>query len=289
MPFAILDGVKTHYLVKGSGPHLLMMGSRGFNSTIGSWDTNLWQEMQAIDTFARHFTCIAYDRREAGLSGGRVEVLSYELWARQAKLLLEHLGVEKTWVLGPCMGVSVGLRFAAMYPESCTALMLPQPVGGWRWITKMQSLFDQHLVFVQEEGLEGVVTYAKKARKNFQEDGTVGPWGSVLIHDEAFVARFLKQEVEDYLDIVADSRDALYSSTFVCGATPRELQAMDMPAFVWAGDDASHSTSAAHQVRELMPRVRLWDLHPSKHTAANQLEELMRFRRDVDGGVFERK
>ena len=33
MPFATLDGIKTHYVQKGAGPYLLMMAPRAFNST----------------------------------------------------------------------------------------------------------------------------------------------------------------------------------------------------------------------------------------------------------------
>ena len=289
MPFATLDGIKTHYMTTGSGPHLLMMAPRGFNSTIESWRQNKWKEMDVFAALGKHFTCVAYDRREAGQSGGRVELLTYEVMARHGKLLLEHLGVEKAWVIGPCMGVSVGTKFGAMYPEACIGLMLPQPVGGYRWITKMRGLFDTHIAYVSEHGLEGVVEYAQRVRKPFQEDGTGGPWGTVLTHDEAFVKRFLKQDEEAYLDIVADSRDALYGNTFVNGATPEELMALDVPSFVWAGDDPAHSTSAGHQLRELMPNLRFWDLHPSRHTAENQLEQIMKFRQDVDSGAFPAK
>ena len=164
--------------------------------------------------------------------------------------------------------------------------MLPQPVGGYRWISKMRGLFDRHIAFVRENGLAAVPAYAKQERKSFQDDGTAGPWGSVLTHDAAFEARFVKQDIENYLDIVADSRDSLYGSTFVCGAPPEELLAMDIPSFCWAGDDPAHAASAGHQLRELMPKLRMWDLHPSMHTGANQLEQILRFKQDVDSGAF---
>jgi hypothetical protein len=37
MPFATLDGIKTHYVKQGSGPYLLMMAPRAFDSTLESW------------------------------------------------------------------------------------------------------------------------------------------------------------------------------------------------------------------------------------------------------------
>ena len=44
--------------------------------------------MRALDALPEDFTIVAYDRRESGSSGGRVEKLSWALFADQAKGLL---------------------------------------------------------------------------------------------------------------------------------------------------------------------------------------------------------
>ncbi len=150
MPFVTLDGIKTHYVKQGSGPFLLMMAPRGFESTLQSWDHGKWKDMNAIDALSRHFTIVAYDRREAGQSGGRVEVLTWKVFAQHAKLLLEHLDIEKAFVLGVCMGVGVATQFARIYPEACTGLVLAQPVGGHRWQVRTHAFFNRHLEFVCE-------------------------------------------------------------------------------------------------------------------------------------------
>jgi len=282
MPHAILDGIRTHYLVQGSGPHLLMMAPRGFNSTIKSWQAGKWAEMDALNSLARHFTVIAYDRREAGLSGGRVEPLQWTTFARHGKLLLEHLGVEKTWVIGPCMGASVAASFGVSYPEACLGLMLPQPVGGYRWFTRLRGFFDRHIAFVRQSGLQAVRDRANGA--SFQDEPETGPWASVLSHDAEFAARFVRQDVEEYVSIVSATRDAMFPDSFVSGPPGRDLMALDVPTLVWPGDDPSHATSAAHQLRELLPRVRYWDLHVSKQTAQGQFEQILDFRRAVEAG-----
>jgi len=280
MPFATLDGIRTHYFSQGSGPHLLMMAPRGFNSCIASWKVGKWAEMDALNALAKHFTIIAYDRREAGLSGGRVEPLSWQTYAQHGKLLLEHLGVEKAWVIGPCMGASAAAKFGALYPEACIGLMLPQPVGGHRWYTRLRGFFDRHIAFVRTNGLEAVRERSKG--QSFQDDPETGPWGSVLSHDAAFGARYVKQDTGRYLEIVAASRDAMFPDSFVSGATAEELMSIQTPTLVWPGDDPSHATSAAHQMRELLPCVRYWDLHPSQQTAQMQLEQILSFKQAVE-------
>jgi hypothetical protein len=76
------------------------------------------------------------------------------------------------------MGVSVATQFAAVYPETCIGAMLPQPVGGHRWITKVRVNFDRHIAFVRAQGLKAAADEALKKRKNFHEEPEAGPWAS---------------------------------------------------------------------------------------------------------------
>ena len=68
MAFAIINGIRVHYLIQGSGPPLLMFAPGGFRSVISRWTAQggkrEWKEMDALATLSKHFTCIAYDRRE---------------------------------------------------------------------------------------------------------------------------------------------------------------------------------------------------------------------------------
>src|SRR5438034_1192253 len=114
MATATIDGLEVSYVVKGSGPALLMLAPGGFDATMEKWTTaGVWKGMRPLDTLTSDFTLIAYDRRESGASGGRVEKLSWSLFADQAKGLLDHLKINEAYVLGGCMGCSVALAFAA--------------------------------------------------------------------------------------------------------------------------------------------------------------------------------
>jgi pimeloyl-ACP methyl ester carboxylesterase len=280
MLFATLDGIKTHYVTKGTGPHLLMMAPRGFESTLQSWDHGKWKDMNAIEALSKHFTIVAYDRREAGQSGGRVEVLTWKVFAQHAKLLLEHLNIERAFVLGVCMGVGVAAEFARLYSEACVGLILAQPVGGYRWKLRTHAFFNRHIAYTREHGLEAVRARAKG--QNFMRDPEAGPWTSAIANDPAFAERFVKQDVDAYLSILAQSRDALFPDTFVSGPPPEAIMTIDIATSIWPGDDASHSMSGAQQLRELMPRMEFWDLHPSRQTAENMLERIVSFKRVVE-------
>jgi hypothetical protein len=74
----------------------------------------------------------------------------------------------------------------------------------------------------------------------------------------------------------------MFPDTFVSGPAPEELTTIDIAASIWPGDDASHSTSSAQQLRELLPRMEYWDLHPSQQTHENMLERILTFRKIVE-------
>jgi len=54
---------------------------------------------------------------------------SFHLLAAQTKALLDSLGVERTAVVGHSMGGMLATRFALMYPEATTHLVLENPIG----------------------------------------------------------------------------------------------------------------------------------------------------------------
>jgi pimeloyl-ACP methyl ester carboxylesterase len=280
MPFATLDGIKTHYVKQGSGPYLLMMAPRAFDSTLESWKHGKWDDMNAIEALSKHFTVIAYDRRESGQSGGRLELLTWKVFAQHAKLLLEHLEVERAFVLGVCMGVAVATQFASLYPEASIGLILAQPVGGHRWKNRMHAFFNRHIAYARQHGLEAVRARAKGL--NFMRDPETGPWATTITNDSGFAERFVKQDLDAYLRLVTQSRDGMFPDTFVSGPPPEEIMTIDTAASIWPGDDASHSTSGAQQLRELMPRMEYWDLHPDKQTAQMMLERLVAFKDAVE-------
>lgn len=269
MAFADIDGIRTQYEVAGEGPPLLMLAPAGFDSSMSRWRLNgVWKEMQPLDTLRKDFTLIAYDRREAGESGGRIEPLTWDCYARHGIALLDHLKIDRALVIGGCMGVSVALAIGARYPERVRGLLLHWPVGGYRWMIKARSNFDKHLAYLKEHGFAGVAAKAKQSGL-FWNDPEAGPWSAPIKHDAAFAARYLKQDVEAYRALVAQSRDKLFSDVMPSGATGEELLAMNLPAFIMPGDDASHSCSSAHALRELMPNAQLSPLMPPAQNAAS--------------------
>ena len=280
MPFATINGIRIRYVIQGSGPHLLMFAPGGFRSVISRWTAEggkrEWKEMDGLAALSRHFTCIAYDRRESGLSGGRVEPLTWELYVREAKGLLDLAGASEAHVLGSCMGAALALAFAVRHPEACKSLLLHWPVGGYRWMMKGHTFFARHLDFVRANGLQAVVERAREG-ENFWLDPEIGPWGSPAAVYPQFASELAGQDLKTYFETVERSRDALFNDTMPSGASGAELMKIETPSFILPGNDSSHAYSASLALKELMPNAELWELLPERQNGRNTLESILRF------------
>jgi pimeloyl-ACP methyl ester carboxylesterase len=279
MPTATIDGLEVNYVTRGSGPALLMLAPGGFDATMEKWTTaGVWKGMRPLDTLSGAFTVVAYDRRESGASGGRVERLSWSVFADQAKALLDHLGIRQAFVLGGCMGCSVALAFAAKFPEATQALVLHWPVGGYRWKINGSDRLARHLKFARENGLTGVVKRAHEG-KSFWQDPEAGPWASCIVRDPQFAGAFQELDQERYFGVIAASARGLFDRDMPPGAEPEEMMGMKVPALILPGDDPAHATSGAVYLRELLPQPEFWPVMPPEQTPDNVRERILEFGR----------
>ena len=266
MPFAEINGINIHYEVRGSGPPLLMMAPGGFDSTIEKWVTSgVWAGLKPLETLTSRYTCIAYDRREAGLSGGRVERVSWTTYAHEAKGLLDLLGIPQAFVLGGCMGCSSATAFGVTYPEATLGLLLHWPVGGVRWRQNGLDRFQSHVDFVRANGLDAVVELARKAG-GFWAEPKAGPWASTICSDESFADSFASQNSARYLAMVALMGQTLFDRDTATGPEPIELMALRVPSVIIPGADASHATSAARYLQECLDGSVYRDVPPEQQT-----------------------
>jgi pimeloyl-ACP methyl ester carboxylesterase len=278
VPSALVDGIATRYEVLGDGPPLLMYAPGGFDATIEKWRAaGVYQRIALLEHLPKKFRCIAFDRRECGESGGRVERLTWRHYAAHGKALLEHLGIERAHLIGGCMGCSCVIAFAAAYPAATRSMILWWPVGGAKYRIKGRQRFDEHLAFVRERRLADVVSLVQKEGKAFNADPRGGPWASVLRRERAFAESYAKLDPGRYAETVEAMRDALIDRDTSPGAEPEALLRLDIPALVVPGRDESHATSAARYLEECLPKAQYWDVLPPAQTAESALPRLLDF------------
>jgi 3-oxoadipate enol-lactonase len=120
MPTARLNGIDLYYESHGQGPAVLFAHGAGGNHL--SW----WQQ---VPFFSRSYRCITFDHRAFGRSddtagGGRAS------FARDALALLDHLGVDRAFVVAQSMGGRTAAGLVLTAPQRVAALVLTGTLGG---------------------------------------------------------------------------------------------------------------------------------------------------------------
>jgi proline iminopeptidase len=113
---AVLNGVRLHYTVRGSGPALLAhSGGPGM-------DARDWDDFALIHEFA---TVVALHPRGSGLSGPAPdEAYGLADYAADLEALRQHLGLEQPVVMGWSHGGMVAQQYAFTYPDALSKLIL---------------------------------------------------------------------------------------------------------------------------------------------------------------------
>lgn len=116
--FIDVDGVRLHYLERGTGPTLVLLHGNGVY-------TQDFVTSGLLERAAEHYRVIAFDRPGFGYSDRpRTTVWTPD---RQAALLhkaLEQLGVESSIVAGHSWGTMVALAMALQSPDAVRGLVL---------------------------------------------------------------------------------------------------------------------------------------------------------------------
>lgn len=280
MPMVMLDGINTHYEVVGNGPPLLMYAPGGFDASADKWrNLGIYAQIKLLDHLPEHFSCIVFDRRETGQSGGRVERITWAHYVEQGKQLLDHLGYEKTHLIGGCMGCCPVAAFATRYPEKVLSMVQYWPVGGAGFRLNANRRFSMHYGYVEEHSLAGVVKLAQNTQDGFGKDPRQGPWGPVLRNDPVFAEAFLQQDKAHYLLTVAGLGRTLIDRDSVPGFEPEDLMQLDIPTLIIPGRDNAHTLSSAWFIEECSRNVELWDIptaHQNEQSVPPRIIEFLR-------------
>ena len=283
MPITSIDGIPTRYEIRGSGPALLLFSPGGFDATIEAWTSRgAYAQTRPLEHLSRKYTCIVFDRRESGGSGGRVERITWSHYVAQGKGLLGHLNLQRAHLMGGCMGCSPVLAFAAAHPDTVLSMVLYWPAGGAKYRLSSRQRFAEHLAFAHREGLQAVVALARESGEPFGTDPRVGPWASVIRSDPAFAARYAAQDLPQYELIVVGMERGLFDRDTTPGAEPEDLMRLAIPALIIPGHDRSHATSAARYLEECLPRAEYWDTAVAEQTEARTSARILEFLATTD-------
>jgi pimeloyl-ACP methyl ester carboxylesterase len=121
--------VRIRYQEVGSGFPLLVTPGGGLNSCMAKWPTAVFN---APEEFKGDFRCITMDQRNAndGESTGPIPVDDpWGAFADDQLGLMDHLGIQKFFFMGYCIGGPFAMKLMQRAPDRVAAAVLCQPVG----------------------------------------------------------------------------------------------------------------------------------------------------------------
>ena len=217
MPFYTKGDVRIQYEEVGAGFPLLATPGGGLNSVMSGWPG---QVFNAMEVFKDDFRCITMDQRNAvgGQSSGPVQVEDpWGAFADDQLGLMDHLGIDRFFFMGYCIGGPFALKLIERAPERVAAAVFCQPVG-----------------------------HASKTPDAMYDSGR-DIWAPGLMEQRADVTM---ETVEQYLhNLYRLQPDFMYS---VSRDFARSCQA---PMLVMPDDTPSHSYEAAMALAELAPNA----------------------------------
>jgi pimeloyl-ACP methyl ester carboxylesterase len=131
MPFYQKGDIRIRYEETGSGFPLLVTPGGGLNSRVSNWPTAVFN---AMEIFKNDFRCITMDQRNAngGESAGPIPVDDpWGAFADDQLGLMDHLGIDKFFFMGYCIGGCFAMKLIERAPERVVAAVLVQTVGHW--------------------------------------------------------------------------------------------------------------------------------------------------------------
>ena len=119
------DGVPIHFIDVGEGDPVVLM--HGLNNDL----ERAWIDTGIVEALAdAGFRVLALDARAHGKSGAPHDPAKYgQEMALDIERLLDHVGIEKSHVIGYSMGSIILGKFRELRPERIVSLTL----GGWGW------------------------------------------------------------------------------------------------------------------------------------------------------------
>ncbi len=247
MPFFQHDGLKLHYEDAGTGRPVLLL--HGLGSSTRDW------EMNEPALRERH-RVLSLDFRGHGRSDKPREGYGMDVFAGEAVVLLDHLGVEAAHVVGISMGGMVALQMALDAPSRVRSLVVCNAIPtliirDWR----VRVLLWQRMLLGRLATMRQIGKFLSKRLFPKPEQGELRAF---------FIERWAANDKKAY---VAAARSLLGWSVRV------RLGEITCPTLVLAGDRDFFPLALKQRMAEALPNGRLQVIEDSGHaTPVDQAE-----------------
>ncbi|CAN5786602.1 alpha/beta hydrolase [soil metagenome] len=161
------DGGRLHYEIAGAGSVVTLLHP-------GLWDMRTWDPH--FEPWSDRFKVLRYDQRGYGKSS-RPDGSAYS-HVRDLVALLDHLGIERTALVGCSMGGALAVDATLSVPERVWALVpIASGLGGFEENEDEEAWWDERAAPIEQAAEAGDLERA--------QDLALGIWAPLGVDDEA--------------------------------------------------------------------------------------------------------
>jgi pimeloyl-ACP methyl ester carboxylesterase len=233
-----IDSVHLHYVERGEGPPVVLL-----HGNMVSLDD--FEASGLIDRLAQSHRVIAFDRPGFGHSTRPRD----RLWtpAAQAALLhtaLQHLGIERPFVVGHSMGTLVALALALDHPDDVSGLAL---LGGYYYPSvRLDALLTAPVALPLVGDVMRYTVTAISARLLIERSVEAMFWPNEV--PEAFFPALSREMMLRPVQLRANAEDAAFMIP-AAAANQARYPSLRMPMTIIAGDKDKVVDPQDHSVR----------------------------------------
>jgi pimeloyl-ACP methyl ester carboxylesterase len=257
MPEALVRGVHINYDIIGTrGPFIAL--TPGSRRPYGE----LVDLSKAIA--ANSYRVLLHDRRNCGASDVAFDGTGseHEVWADDLYEFGKQLGALPMYVGGSSAGARLAILYAMRHPDGLRGLLLWRVTGGQEAVDKLsENYYGQYIKLARQGGMQAVA-----GSEHFTECVKARP---------ANKERLLATGTEHFIEVMTVWREKfLQSATLpIVGASEADLNAIQAPACLIAGNDVIHTPATARKAARLIPNSELHEDVVEKRSDDNLLKE----------------
>jgi pimeloyl-ACP methyl ester carboxylesterase len=257
MPEAVVRGIHIHYEVIGSsGPWIAL--TPGSRRSYGE----LVDLSKAIASAG--YRVLLHDRRNCGASDVAFDGSGseHEVWADDLYELGKQLGALPMYVGGSSAGARLAILFAIRHPDGLRGLLLWRVTGGQEAVDRLaENYYGQFIKIARAGGMEAICE-----SEHFSACIAARPSNR---------ERLKRTDVGEFIKVMTYWRECFLKSASlpIVGATEAELNAMNTPACLIAGNDVIHTPATARKAAGLIRNSELHDDMVEKRPDDNLLKE----------------
>ncbi|MDF1722004.1 MAG: alpha/beta hydrolase [Minwuia sp.] len=265
MPYANSDGVKLYYEEAGTGTPIIFVHE--FAADWRSWEAQ-------VRHFSRHHRCVAYSAR--GYTGSDVpddqSLYSWRHFADDIGVVMDHLHIDRAYVVGLSMGAYAALQFGLRQPDRVIGLVLAG-VGSGSPPDQRPAFMEQTAKLadmIEAKGAEGLVAAIAEGPTRVQLQNK----------DPRGFDEFVRNLAEH------PARGSAYTMRNYQGQRPsltdftEQLAAMTLPVLIAVGDEDEPCIETSLFLRRTIPASGLWMAPRTAH--GMNLEEPAAFNDQVE-------